>query len=51
MKVLKRTCEKCGKEITSLYLDQLVYNYNAHKVACENNKGAKKWVIIAQQQT
>lgn len=33
--ILKKKCDLCGKEITSMYEDQLEYNYNAHRLACE----------------
>lgn len=45
METLKKTCEICGKEIHSLYPEQLEYNYKAHLIACRiknKNKGENK---------
>lgn len=39
-KILSKKCHKCNKEITSLYKEQLEYNYNAHLLSCKG-KGIK----------
>lgn len=38
-KLMSWICPKCGKEITSLYYKQLLYNKRVHQTYC---KGAKK---------
>lgn len=35
--ILKKTCPKCGKEIISLYLEQLEQNYKVHLMNCKDN--------------
>ena len=35
MEILKIKCERCGKEITSLYQKQLEQNYKVHLLSCE----------------
>ena len=40
MDVFKKQCPKCGKEITSLYPEQLEQNYDVHIAACKK-KGVK----------
>ena len=42
MEVLKKKCQHCGKEITSLYEKQLDYNLKAHELACEKKNENKK---------
>ncbi len=41
MEVLKKKCQYCGKEITSLYEKQLNYNVKAHEIACKKNPDNK----------
>ena len=35
---LKWTCPQCGKEIESLYPNQLAFNVGVHKQVCKENK-------------
>ena len=35
MKILKKKCPYCKKEITSMYVKQLEYNYQAHLISCK----------------
>ncbi len=35
MKVLKKKCQYCEKEISSMYKNQLEYNLKAHELACK----------------
>ena len=37
--VLKKICPYCSKEITSLYPNQLEYNYQSHLISCKYNHG------------
>ncbi len=37
MKILKKKCQYCKKEITSMYQKQLDYNLQAHEIACSKN--------------
>jgi len=37
MKVLKKKCQYCKKEFTSLYEKQLNYNVKAHEISCKKN--------------
>ena len=41
MNILKKKCPKSGKEITSLYENQLEFNYESHIRSC--NKKNEKW--------
>ena len=41
MKILKKKCQKCGKEITSLYEGQLEFNYRSHLLTHEEEKIVK----------
>lgn len=41
MKILKKRCQYCDKEILSLYKKQLDYNLHAHELACEKNLEGK----------
>ena len=38
MNILKKKCPKCGKEITSLYENQLEFNYRSHLLTHEEEK-------------
>lgn len=40
MQILKKKCPDCGKKITSMYPEQLKYNYEAHLISCKKNKNA-----------
>ncbi len=42
MEVLKTKCKYCGKEITSLYEKQLIYNTKAHEISCPKNPNQLK---------
>jgi len=42
MNILKKKCPKCGKEITSLYENQLEFNYRSHLLTHEEGKIAEK---------
>jgi len=44
MKIIKKKCQYCGKEIISLYESQADYNLKAHELACEFNPNKKKEV-------
>jgi len=35
LKLLKKRCPHCNKEIKSLYQKQLNYNFQAHVLACK----------------
>jgi len=37
-KILKKICPHCGKEIISLYEEQLESNYKVHLINCEKRK-------------
>ena len=39
MKILKKRCPYCEKEVTSLYQKQLDYNYEQHIKNCKEIKG------------
>jgi len=41
-KILKKKCQYCGKEISSMYENQLNYNLNAHEFACKKNPKNKE---------
>jgi len=42
MKILKKKCPKCGKEISSMYKEQLEYNFNAHLLSCNREEEVNK---------
>jgi hypothetical protein len=42
MKILKQKCSFCGKEIESLYLNQLKQNLKIHELSCKENPDNKK---------
>ncbi len=42
IKILKAKCCWCGKEISSLYENQLNYNLQAHEISCKKNPKNKK---------
>ena len=37
MKTIRKICQYCGKEMTSLYQKQIDYNMSAHELACKKN--------------
>lgn len=40
--ILKGNCSKCGREFSSLYEEQLIYNIKAHELSCKGKKEDKK---------
>jgi len=41
MEIKRKTCERCGKVIESLYDKQLDYNYEAHMISCKKKNEIK----------
>ena len=42
MKVLIKKCDHCGKEISSIYVKQLDYNFKQHYNKCKVRKDEKR---------
>jgi len=42
MKLLKAKCKYCGKEIASLYKNQLEQNLEAHEKSCKKKQEEKE---------